>query len=83
MDQVLAMRSEDLLARLGNAVRHRRLELNMTQEQLAEKAGVHTNYLGGIERGERNVAYLNLRKLAEALGWTLSELAAAVDEPGS
>jgi transcriptional regulator with XRE-family HTH domain len=40
----------------------------MTQEELAEKADCHPNYVGAIERGERNVALVNILYLARALG---------------
>jgi transcriptional regulator with XRE-family HTH domain len=46
----------------------------MSQEDLADEAGLHRTYVGGIERGERNVAFLNLVKLARALGVPASEL---------
>lgn len=46
----------------------------MSQEALADLAGVHRNYLGGIERGERNVGIDNLEKLARALDISLAEL---------
>lgn len=46
----------------------------MSQEALADKAGIHRNYLGGIERQERNVGVDNIEKIARALGVTASEL---------
>lgn len=57
----------DLLRTLGDRVRARRLELEMSQEQLGEIAGLHRNYIGGIEHGRRNVALVNLVRLALAL----------------
>jgi transcriptional regulator with XRE-family HTH domain len=52
---------------LGKCVRKLRLQLGISQEKLAELAELHRNYVGGIERGERNVALLNIVKLAHAL----------------
>ena len=60
--------------RLGQAVRRLRLQNNWTQEILAEKAGLHPTYLGGIERGTRNVGLDNILRLARALGVPPSEL---------
>ena len=64
----------DPRARLGAAVRKRRLALRLSQEGLAEKAALHWTYIGGIERGERNVSLLNIVKIARALGMTPSQL---------
>ena len=47
--------------------RQRRHELGLTQEQVAEKAGFHVNYVGGIERAERNLSLTSIVALAEAL----------------
>lgn len=53
---------------VGARVRQRRLRKGLSQEQLGFESGLHRNYIGGIERGERNVAVVNLAKLAKALG---------------
>jgi len=57
----------ETLRRFGEAVRKLRKERGMTQEDLAEAADCHPNYVGGVERGERNVALLNILYFARAL----------------
>jgi transcriptional regulator with XRE-family HTH domain len=59
---------------LAANLRKMRHERNLSQEALADLAGIHRNYLGGIERCERNVGLDNLQKLARALGVTVAEL---------
>lgn len=60
---------------LGKAVRERRKQMGLSQEGLAELAELHWTYIGGIERGERNVSLLNIVRLAKALRTTVSDLA--------
>lgn len=48
-------------------VRKLRLQSGLSQEKLAELADLHRNYVGGVERGERNIALLNIVRLARAL----------------
>jgi transcriptional regulator with XRE-family HTH domain len=64
----------DPRAQLGATIRKQRLALGLSQEQLAERADLHWTYIGGIERGERNVSLLNIVKIARALKITPSRL---------
>jgi transcriptional regulator with XRE-family HTH domain len=64
----------DVTVELGRRVRALRQERNLSQEKLAEKARVHRTYVGSLERGERNVALINIVRLAEALGVDPCEL---------
>jgi transcriptional regulator with XRE-family HTH domain len=59
---------------LGQTIRKRRLALGLSQEKLAERAQLHWTYVGGIERGERNVSLLNVVKIARALKVIPSDL---------
>jgi ribosome-binding protein aMBF1 (putative translation factor) len=62
------------LRALGAAVRELRARRGLSQEALGFRAGVHRNYVGGIERGELNVTFRVLLKLARGLAVSLSEL---------
>jgi transcriptional regulator with XRE-family HTH domain len=62
------------LQRVGDRIRERRTAMQLTQAQLAEKCGLHRTFIGSVERGERNLAVLSLRKIAAALRTTPAEL---------
>jgi transcriptional regulator with XRE-family HTH domain len=67
------------LKKFGEQVRKLRKVRDLSQEDLAELAGLHPNYIGGIERGERNLALLNILRLAKALGVSPSELLKGIE----
>jgi transcriptional regulator with XRE-family HTH domain len=56
------------LKRFGERVRALRERSGLSQEALAAKAGIHRTYMGGVERGERNICLKNILRLSEALG---------------
>ena len=58
----------------GRRVRALRTERGFSQEELAHRAGLHYTYVGGIERGERNPALINIGRIAAALGVSVADL---------
>ncbi|WP_046481803.1 helix-turn-helix domain-containing protein [Pseudomonas veronii] len=65
----MAIKPQDclLVTIFATNVRRRRLELDFSQEELAERAGVHRTYVGMLERGEKNVTIYNIDRIAGAL----------------
>ena len=63
----------DIRERFGFAVKDRREALGLTQEEFAERAGIHRTYLSDIERGTRNVSLINIERVAQGLSMTISE----------
>lgn len=62
------------LAQFGARVRKQRRALGLSQEQLAERVGIHFTYVGQVERGERNLGLNNVLRLARGLGVDPAEL---------
>ncbi len=65
---------ESILIKFGQRVRELRTGRNLTQQQLADISGLHKNYIGMIERGERNPSLLNIEVLAKNFEISISEL---------
>lgn len=68
------MGTADIRVRFGKAVRKRRRKLGVSQEEFADMCGLDRTYIGGIERGERNVSLVNIEKIAKTLRISLSAL---------
>jgi transcriptional regulator with XRE-family HTH domain len=66
--------SEDLLSRFGRRVRSLRTERGLSQEAFAAKCELDRTYVGGVERGERNLSLRNIEVIAKTLGVTISQL---------
>lgn len=63
-----------ILVDLGASIRSIRLKRGVSQEAVALASGLDRSYLGGVERGEHNIAIINLEKVATALGVSINEL---------
>lgn len=66
------MRKEELV-KLGKVIREKRLSRNLTQLELSVRAEVDRNYIGMLERGDRNPSYLSLLKIAKGLELPINE----------
>lgn len=69
----------ELVQRLGERIRKLRKQRGLSQEQLGELAGLHTNYIGQIERGEKNLTIETLDKVVSGLEVSLEELFRYID----
>ncbi|ODT63100.1 MAG: transcriptional regulator [Phenylobacterium sp. SCN 69-14] len=65
---------ERALGRLGDAIRARRQQLGMSQEALADAAGINRTHMGEVERGKRNVSFMGVLKIAQAMDTKASDL---------
>ena len=68
-------KNTDILKKFGKRVRELRLQKGITSQiTLANKAGLDRTYIGGVERGERNVGLKNIEKIAKAIGVSIDDL---------
>ena len=72
---------EDIRARFGRRLRELRRERGLSQEELAFRAGLHRTYVSSVERGERNVALINIERLARALEIDMCDLFPRTPDP--
>lgn len=72
---------DDPRSMFGNAVRRCRLRLDISQEELAARAGLDRSYIGQVERGETNISLLNMVRIAGALKVGLESLVKEVKAP--
>jgi transcriptional regulator with XRE-family HTH domain len=64
----------ELLVAFGAAVRALRRDRGLSQEEFADRVGLHRTYIGDVERGERNVGLINIGRIAGALEIPISDL---------
>ena len=62
------------LLSFGKAVRSIRVSKGISQEKLAELAGIDRSYMGGVERGEHNIALINIKRISDALEVPISNV---------
>ena len=68
-----------MLIAFGEAVRRYRKDKGFSQEAFADECGIDRSYMGGVERGERNLALVNIERIVTALGMQPSEFFKALD----
>ena len=69
----------DIRKNFGDRVRELRTAQGLSQEVLAQKAGLHRTYIGSVERGERNISLENILKIASALSVSISSIMIELD----
>ena len=75
----LSMEKEPILLKFGKNVQKIRKIRHLSQEQLAELAGVHRTYIGMIERAEKNITLYNIERIAKGLNVPIVELLSVKD----
>lgn len=64
----------DVRVEFGEKLREARLRRGISQEKMAELAGLHRTYVSSVELGKRNVSLVNIQRLAEAVGVSMADL---------
>jgi len=70
----MKIRLETVLQDFGDIVRDKRLEMKLTQRELAKLSGFHFTYIGRLELGKTNISLMNIKRLADAFECTLKDL---------
>lgn len=71
---MIKTKDKQFLLKFGQIIRKLRLEQGLSQESLASSANVHRTYIGMIERGEKNITLLNIKKIAKALKVEMNQI---------
>jgi len=74
METSYTIEDKELLLKVGDRIRYFRVDAGLSQEKLSFECNLDRTYIGSVERGERNIAIINLNKLAKALNVSISEL---------
>ena len=74
MDNPKLQDDQIFLEQLGSRIRELRSDIGLSQEKLSFECDLDRTYIGSVERGERNIAALNLKKISKALNISVSEL---------
>jgi len=74
METDYSYEEKKLLQKIGERIRYFRIKAELSQEKLSFESNLDRTYIGSVERGERNIAVINLNKLAKALNVSISEL---------
>lgn len=77
------MDDQEFLKKFGNIIKHFRDKKGISQEKLSLESELHRTYIGGIERGERNISILNLKVLLEHLDLSWAEFGSSIDSNSS
>ena len=76
----MKQKKNPILVSFGNSIRQLRAKKNLTQRELAKRAGMDVTYISGIERGVRNLSLKSLEKVAKGLGCSISETCKDLDK---
>lgn len=74
MENSYSQQEKEYLKKLGNRIREYRKNTHLSQEDLSIDSELDRSYIGSVERGERNIAIINLNKIAKALDIPISNL---------
>ena len=74
METSYTIKEREFLQKVGSKIRQLRIEAGLSQEKLSFESNLDRTYIGSVERGERNIAVINLNKIAKALNVSISTL---------